>query len=100
MDWKKEKYRFICIFMIANILLAYGIVQVLHIRKVKGSVILGLGCLIAFLLAFRLIPAGLYLMKYKLKTCCMRFSSETINNNIKNGQQVLKGLRNIEARIK
>lgn len=100
LDWKKEKYWFICIFMIANILLAYGICQVLHISKVKGSVILGLTCLTAFLLAFRLVPAGLYLLKYKFKSCCMKFSSETINNNIKNGEQVLRGLRNIEFRIK
>lgn len=99
-EWKKEKYWFVSIFMVANILLAFGICIVLHFHKVKGSVILGLTCLTAFLLAFRLIPAGLYLLKYKLKTCCMKFSSNTINNNIKNGEQVLRGLRNIEYRIK
>lgn len=68
-----------CVFLTVNVLIAYIVVQVLHIDVVKGSVIFGLLCLVVFLLAFRLVFAGLYLLKYKFKKCCMKFPSETIN---------------------
>lgn len=81
--------------MLINILLSYGIAQVLHFPKVQGSVIFGLTCLVVFLLVFRLVFALFYLLKYKCKSLYMRFSSETINQNLQNGQQVLRALKNI-----
>jgi chitin synthase len=74
-SWKREKYIFVCIFMMVNILLAYGVCQVLNLKDVRASVIFGLTCLVVFLLGFRLVPALLYLLKYKCKSLYMRFSS-------------------------
>jgi|JI6StandDraft_1071083.scaffolds.fasta_scaffold02937_15 hypothetical protein len=81
--------------MFANILLAYIICQILDLPKVKASIIFGLTCLVVFLLVFRLVFALLYLVKYQFKKCYMKFSSETINQNLQNGQQVLRALKNI-----
>lgn len=95
LEWKKEKFRFVCIFLIVNVLIAFAICQVIDLPRVRGGLILAIACLVVFLLSFRLIFAFFYLLKYWLKSCFLRFSSEMINSNLQNGKQVLLGLKNI-----
>lgn len=99
-DWRKEKYLFVSKFVVVNVVVAFLACSVIDLPKVRSYIILILTCLVVFLLAFRLIFAMIYLVKYKLKSCFLRFSSEEINANIANGKQVLQGLRTIEQQIK
>ncbi len=66
----------------------------------KNVLILTTTCLVAFLLGFRLIFAGIYLMKYYAQRPWKVFSSNYINENRANGQRILNALNMIELKIK
>lgn len=99
-QWRMEKMWFVFRFLLVNVLVAFAVTQVLGLPGVRGYIILIVTCLVVFLLGFKLIFAAFYLLVYNLKRCASKFSADTISNNIKNGKQVLHGLRVIEDKIK
>lgn len=100
LEWKREKISFVFKFALTNILIAFAISQVLDLPEVRGYTIVVVTCLVVFMLGFKLIFSALYLFCYCIRRCTAKFSSDTINTNIKNGKQVLHCLRIIEDRIK
>jgi hypothetical protein len=57
-------------------MVAFGVTQVLDLPEVRNYVILIMTCLVVFLLAFRLLFAFIYLIKYAIKSCWLRFTSD------------------------
>lgn len=84
---------FVSKFVVINVIVAFAVCSILDLPKVRSYIVLILTCLIVFLLAFRLIFACIYLVKYQFKRCFLKFTSEEIGANIQNGKHVLQGLR-------
>jgi hypothetical protein len=66
----------------------------------KNIIILTTTALGVFLLAFRLIFAMIYLIKYNIVKRCQKISIEKINENRKNGYKIYNALKLIELKIK
>lgn len=80
-----------------NILIAYIIISLADYDYPRNIIIFATTCLVAFLLAFRLLGAGYYLLKYGLLTlCCKGLPKEVTERNRKNGEIVLQALKKIE----
>lgn len=94
--WKIIKYKFVGHFLLWNVVVAFVLTNVMDLYLVRSYVILVMTCLVVFLLAFKLIFAMLYLLRYWLRSCCLRFTSDEINQNIKSGKRVLQILNQIE----
>ena len=80
--WERRKYIFVLQYVSCNIILSYLIIKISDYPIVRNYVILITMCLVVFLLIFRLIPAGLYLLSYNLgKMCGAKIPTRKINDN-------------------
>ena len=95
-EWEKRKYIFVLQYITCNILLSYIVIKISDYPLVRNYVILISMCLVVFLLIFRLVPALLYLIFYKLKRICgKKINEQEINKNLRNGERILKVLKSI-----
>ena len=95
-EWERRKYVFVLQYISCNVLLSYIIIVVSDYPLVRNYVILISMCLVVFLLIFRLVPALLYLIFYKLKRVCgKKIGEREINENRRNGERILKALKTI-----
>lgn len=85
---------FILQYVTSNIVLSYVVVKVCAFTYIRNIVILAAVCLVAFLLIFRLIPAILYLIFYRIKQLFWsKLDTRYINENLKIGYIILNVLK-------
>ena len=95
-EWEKRKYIFVLQYVTTNVVFSYIIITISDYDILRNVVILVTTCLVAFLLAFRLLAAGFYLITYYLvKLCCKKLPEGYANRNLSNGRRILNALREI-----
>lgn len=100
-EWERLKYIFVLQYLTTNVIVSYICIKASEMDLPRNVLILISACLVAFMLIFRLVPAGIYLIKYNCKKAFGRkFSAEYRNNNLENGKRILNALRIIELKIK
>ena len=81
-------------FITTNVLVSYILVRFSDFDYPRNVIILSTTILVVFLLLFRLIPGFIYLIKYYIiKYCGKKFKSKYINNNLNNGNRILRALK-------
>ena len=83
-----------------NVLLSYILIQLTKFDLTRNIIILATSALVVFLLAFRLIFAAIYLIKYYLVRACQKLPTHYVNENRTHGYRVYNALKLIELRIK
>lgn len=83
-----------------NVILSYVLIQLTRFDLTRNIIILVSSALVVFLLAFRLIFAGIYLIKYYLVRACQKLPTHYVNENRQHGYRVYNALKLIELRIK
>lgn len=100
-EWERRKYIFVLQYITTNVILSFICVKASEMDLTRNILILVTTVLVVLMLLFRLIPALIYLLKYR----CQRWfgpklSPEFIKQNLINGSRILKALRVIELKIK
>lgn len=84
----------------SNVLLGFVLIEMTKYDSTKNIIILISAALVVFLLAFRLIFAFIYTLKYYGFRNCKKFESEKVNENRARGYRIYNALRMIELRVK
>ncbi len=87
-------------YVCTNVLLSFVLESLTRYDLTKNIIILLSSALVVFLLAFRLVFAVSYIIKYYLTRRCKVFSSEKVNEHRSHGFKIYNALRLIELRIK
>jgi hypothetical protein len=99
-DWEKRKFVFVLQYVGSNVIISYILIQLTKFDFTRNIIILASSALVVFLLAFRLIFAAFYLLKYYLVRSCQKLPTEYVNENRTHGYRVYNALKLIELRIK
>lgn len=83
-----------------NVILSFVLVQLTKFDISKNILILISSALVVFLLAFRLIFALCYIVKYYTMRGCRQFATDKVNENRAHGYKIYNALKLIELRIK
>ena len=89
-EWERRKYIFVLQYVTINIIVAYVIICLSDYDYPRNVIIFTSTCLVAFLLAFRLIGAFIYLVKYSFKKLfCHKLPNGYAKKNLQNGENIL-----------
>lgn len=99
-EWERRKFVFVLQYVGSNVLLSYLLVQLSRFDLTKNIIILASSALVVFLLAFRLLFALAYLVKYYLVRGCQRLEVRQVNENRARGYRIYSVLKLIELKIK
>ena len=80
-------------YLCTNVVLAYALIQLTKFDFTRNLIILASSALVVFLLAFRLIFAAIYLIKYYIVRACKTLPPEYVNENRNHGYKVYNALR-------